>query len=130
MEIKDILVEQLNRLADLLQPLTAELSPENLTWDGSGYRAAGEWQEADPIARQWYGMLTIAAGLLKHQSGSLSESQIAYLKKTFIGGMGSLHDLSFDKSRLGARAAGINEKLRSECHVLFELLNHPQPYRR
>jgi hypothetical protein len=100
METKDILVEQLNRIADLLQPLTAEVSPGSLIWNGSEYRAASELQEADPDARQWYGMLTIAAGLLKHQSGSLSKSQIAYLKKTFIGGMGSLHDLSFDESRL------------------------------
>jgi hypothetical protein len=113
MKTKDRLVAQLHRMADMLLPFTAGLS----AWDGHDLAADADMEIADPAARQWHGMMTVAAAMVDRQNCSLSDSQLVYLQRTFVGGPGSFQDF-----RLYGEQADVNRGFDMERHALLELL--------
>lgn len=105
MKTNDRLVAQFHRMADMLLPFAAGLS----TGDQHDF--------ADPAARQWHGMMTVAAAMVDRQNCLLSESQLVYLQRTFVGGAGSFQDF-----RLQGELAVLNAQFDRERHMLLELL--------
>ncbi len=110
MKTNDKVVEQFRRMADMLVPFAAGLSSEN------EYDAAAGRRMADPRARQWHGMFTVAAALLERQSCSINESQLLYLQRTFVGGLGSFQDFRLDG------AIEVNTEFDLQRDVLLDLL--------
>lgn len=131
MRTRKKLIDQFNRIADMLLPFAAGVSPDNRTWSGETW-SLNEYDPGfgarmpDPAAREWYAMFRVAATLLETQRSSLSEKQLLYLQRTFAGGMGSFQDFRLDEEEFGA-----NKQLEIERHALLELLTnyHPQSAR-
>lgn len=90
---KNKLVTHLRTTADELQPLTQGSVPGAAIWDGEKY-VRGETKNPDPYALAWWSTLRAIAAMVEAQECALSSDQIAYLKSTFFGGMGSLSDLA------------------------------------
>lgn len=111
METNEKLVAQLHRMADMLLPFAAGLA------GGEDFDSAAGFCMADAAARQWYGMLTVAAAMVERQSCALSESQLLYLQRTFVGGAGSFQDF-----RLNGEQVWANKKLDMERQALLDLL--------
>ena len=107
MKTNDKVVEQFRRIAEMLVPFAAGLSSENEYDTAGGRRMA---------ARQWHGMFTVAASLLERQSCSLNESQLLYLQRTFVGGVGSFQDFRLDG------AIEMNREFDLQRDVLLDLL--------
>lgn len=110
MKTNDKVVEQFRRMADMLLPFAAGLSAGDSRDAGAGERIA------DPSARQWHDMLTVAAAMVERQSCALNESQLLYLQRTFVGGLGSFQDFRLDG------AVEVNREFDLQRVVLLDLL--------
>jgi hypothetical protein len=122
MQAKDRLIEQFNRIADMLLPFAAGIAPGIGDEGRNGYDPAVDARESDPGALEWYGMLRMAAALLEAQSSSLTEKQLVYLQKTFACGTGS-----FQKFKLQGDQVWANKKLDIERLALAEMLVDYRP---
>ena len=100
-------ITQVRVLAEILKPLT--IAGMNLP---------------DPYALCWWGILSTIAELLEAQESPISDKQLDYIKKALFGGMGSLTDLWFDPGILGSNAELINNQLKIQRPILYNLLSH------
>jgi hypothetical protein len=128
--MKAALIDILKRTAEQLSPLTQS---DEGGWeaiqglDGKPLRPHQHWRDVAlrvPSRRaiEWRTRLSAVADLLEAQDGSLSERQVAYLRKLLCGGTQSFSDLSFDSSDVGDIAAVINRAMmerREEFTALF-----------
>jgi hypothetical protein len=112
-------VRQLRITADVLRPLTENYSRGALVWNGTEYSPATVPATAHPRAMAWWAILMTMEGLLDTQDGAPNERQIAYIKDTLFGGMGSFNDLTFDVKDLPAAAATINQRLDQQRDALY-----------
>jgi hypothetical protein len=111
-------IKQLRATADLLKPLTCSSSTAWKVWDGTAYvKSDGKTRTLDPYALAWWTALRTIAELIEAQDSPVSSKQIAYLKSTLFGGMGSLNDLSF------RNFDAINAQLRQKTSELFAAFN-------
>ncbi len=115
---KQKFVEQLRITAEVFKPLTRDKF-EILYLDKD---VPGKINDLvpDPYALVRWGELNAIASLIEVQEGPLSKKQITFLKKSLIGGMGSLLlDCWFDPRKYGQIGTEINEKLKEESHKLY-----------
>lgn len=122
MEPNDKVIEQLNRIADMLFPFAAGISPECESGSGHAYDPATDARETDSGALEWYGMLRMAAAMLEGQSSALTQKQLLYLQKTFASRIGT-----FQEFKLSGDQEWANKKLDLERGVLAELLANYTP---
>ena len=116
---KEKFIKQLRDVAEVLKPLTHDVSSNTLVWNGSEYAKSGEEKKPDPYALAWWVMLTTLAAFIEAQESPLSAKQIDFLRSHLFGGMGSLNDLSFASQSVGEIADSINNELDKERKILF-----------
>jgi len=91
MEKREQITDQIKKLAELLEPLTVEISGSSLVWNGTEY-AESKSRHSNPSASRWQQTLVVIANLLEAQKCEISRTQLNYLRSTLFGGMGSLSD--------------------------------------
>jgi hypothetical protein len=116
------LLRLLRSAADTLEPFSRQIRSNTRVWDGMNYAPPTRLQEPDPYALMWFGTLRTMADLLERQR-DITDSQLAYLKDIFRGGMGTFNDFSLDTRQWGKDAEEANYKLRFIGDELFEYLN-------
>lgn len=114
---KNEFVKQLRVVAEVLKPLAAvpHKTAENVNC------ATVPGRIADPDARIWQVLLLVLAGFIDDQDSSLSDKQLASLKRLLFGGMGSLNDLSFDPKVDGEIAKVVNDNLGKQRQELYRV---------
>ena len=115
------LIDLLEQASAVLQPFTQDVRPGALAYDGTRY-APSPPQSPDPYALAWWSSFQTIIALLGG-SGTLTESQRAYLRRTICGGMGSFSDFSLDEKRWGASAAKANHQLAQIRTSFYEALD-------
>jgi len=121
---KAALVKGLRVAADELRPLARSIGRNTAVWNGTTWVKGLPEQEPSPSAVGWLRTLNTLADILELQECSLSERQVAYIKDTLFGGMGSLTDLKFDSRKFGDTAKTINKRLSERTEELYTLFKN------
>ena len=111
----------LRGLAGILKPFIDACEPGTLGWDGESYAPVTEAKPRDPYALAWWCTLTTMADLLDAQDQAPSAKQVAYVRHSLLGGMGSLQDFSIDPDVAGDGAESVNSKLDKKLTQVFGL---------
>ncbi len=110
------LVEVLEQFEQILLPFSETIEQGARRWDGKAWSEARESQIGDPYAAAWAATFRTAAQLFRLQQRA-TDLQLAWLKKTVFGGMGSFSDYQLSSTRWGSAAQAANahiERLRTE----------------
>jgi hypothetical protein len=120
------LVELLDACAATVAPFGETVSPGDRRWNGSEYVSVTERQLGDPHAKAWAVSFSTASGLLKHQD-QVTIAQVHFLRKQFLGGMGSFNDFRLATERWGTAGGEANERLSRLRQQLHETLTSIEP---
>ncbi|HVN70149.1 MAG TPA: hypothetical protein VMU38_10940 [Candidatus Binatia bacterium] len=118
---KQILLQELRGAVQDLEPLAAAIGPNTSGWNGTEWPNT-DLKEADQEAAVWIGILTTIAGLVDAQATPLDPKQIAFIKRTLFGGMGSFADISFRAVSRSPIARGLDVKLAKRRSAIYEAL--------
>lgn len=120
------LLSTFRSIAAGLRRWASQSSPGALIWDGTAYvpsspeRTVGLW---DPYAALWCSKIETIVELLERQSCEPTAAQVAYLRSTFFGGMGSFQDFVLAPERNSREAEETNSRLAVLRERLYQQLN-------
>jgi len=118
---KTALIKALRVAAEELRPLARSIGRNTAVWNGNTWVKGLPQQEPSPYAVGWLRALNTLADILELQECPLSKRQVAYIKDTLFGGMGSLIDLKFDCHKFGDAAKTVNKRLLERTEELYTL---------
>ena len=119
---KEDIVRQLYEIAEVLEPLTHDISKNTLMWNGKDYTKSNVEQKPNPYVLAWWCVFTNLAGFIDSQDFPLAVKQVDFLHKLFLGGMGSFNDFTFSIHELGDIAQSMNKTLDKKREKLYSLL--------